>query len=111
MHPNRERFQSSWPPIILFLVLETLLTFWFLVGPRTATQAAIGTGVASAVIGLIALGFLWYEGVRAKDVGLGGRAWIWGVILFVVWWAVVTGIDWAGRGIASLLGRSLPTVG
>jgi membrane protease YdiL (CAAX protease family) len=111
MHPNRERFQSSWPPIILFLVLETLLTFWFLVSPRTDAQAAIGTGVASAVIGLIALGFLRYEGVRARDVGLGGRAWLWGVILFVVWWAVVTGIDWAGRGVASLLGRPLPTAG
>jgi len=111
MHPNRERFQSRWQPIILFLVLETLLTFWFLVGPRTPAQAAIGTGVASAVVGLIGWWFIRREGVRATDVGLGGHAWIGGLILFVAWWAVVTGVDWAGRGVASLLGRSLPTVG
>jgi hypothetical protein len=52
MPPERERFRREWLSILLFLLLVALPTFWALLGSRTRMQAAIGTGILSAVVGL-----------------------------------------------------------
>ena len=104
---ERHRFHPGWWRIALFLVLATLPTFWVLLGPDTQLEAAIGTIVASTIIGLIGWAFLRWERIPARDVGLHGRNWAIGVLLFVAWWLVVTAVDAAGQAIAGLLGGSL----
>lgn len=109
---ERKQFHSDWRTVLLFLVLVTLPTFWpVLFAVETRLQAAIGTALASAVIGLIGWWFIRREGVGAEDVGLGRRAWTRGLALFLAWWVLVTLVDLAGRWIAGLLDVSLPPIG
>ena len=96
--------------MVVFCVVAILPTLWVVLSPQTRLQAAIGTILASAGIGLLGWWFLRREGVRAADVGLGKRAWTSGAILFVAWWVAVTIVDLAGRGIARLLGLALAPI-
>lgn len=82
---ERKRFNDDWRSIVLFLALVTIPTFWTLLDVQTSLGEAIGTSVASTAIGVIGWWFLRREGARADDVGLGRRAWINGLPLFVAW--------------------------
>jgi|GEM_PF-4844728 len=104
---ERKRFNRDWRSALFFMVVVILPTFWVLLAPQTRSAAAIGTSIASTLVGLIGWWFLTREGVRAKDVGLGRKHWIYGVVLFLIWWVLVTAVDWVGSWVADLLGCSL----
>ncbi|MEJ2736919.1 MAG: type II CAAX endopeptidase family protein, partial [Anaerolineae bacterium] len=109
--PERKRFGSSWMPILFFLLLEVAVTMWGpIFSPLGRLPAAIGTMLASAVIGGIGWWFLRREGVKAADIGLTKSNLLRAVVLFIGWWVVVTIVDLVGSDIARLLGFQLSPI-
>ncbi len=79
---QRSRLRKGWGSAILFLALVTLPVTWVLLKPATRLQEIVGTIVASVIVGLVGAELLYYEGVQAKDVGLGRRHWVEGLAPF-----------------------------
>ena len=101
---ERDMFRREWKSVVFFLILVTLPTFWVLLRPATRLQEIMGTIVAAIAIGLIGAWFVYRERVPAGDIGLGGRSWIEGLGVFLVWWILVSIVDWLVPWAAGLFG-------
>ncbi len=101
---KRNIFRTEWKSVVFFLTLVSLPTFWVLLRPATRLQEIIGTIVAATAIGLIGGWFLYREKVPAGDIGLGSLSWTEGVGVFVVWWILVSIVDWLVLWIGGVFG-------
>lgn len=110
-NPDRKKFTKEWKSVLIFLILVTLPTLWGLLDPETAIQRSLGTIAVTTLIGLIAWFFLRREGVKANDIGLGKYHLRNGLILFLVWWLLVSGIDHLSSWVTGLLVSPLSPIG
>src|SRR3569623_1820716 len=104
---DRARFRRTWGPLVGFLALETLVTFWTVARPHSHAGRALGVLLAATALALVALLFLRREGVRAADIGRGARAWRLSLACFAGWLLVVTLLDGALRLVMAALHHPL----
>jgi len=105
---DRKNFQKEWTSLVIFMAIATLVPFGTAIPVETRAKGILLTICLNLVLGGAAMLFLRRENVRLQDIGLGKGAWATSLLVFGIWWVLITGMDLLSSWVAGLYGHAMP---
>ena len=105
---DRQGFRQEWKGLLAFLIIAGFVPFGMMIKFQSQTQAILLTIGLTMILGGAAILFLRRENIRLRDIGLGRSAWITSLMMFGIWWILVTGLDLVSSWVVEMSGATLP---
>jgi membrane protease YdiL (CAAX protease family) len=105
---DRKNFKKEWVSLVISLVIIGLVPFGTAIPVETRTQGILLTIGLTLVMGGATVVFLRRENIRLRDIGLGKSAWTTSLLMFGIWWVLITGLDFVSSWVTEMSGSTMP---